>query len=56
VGLISAIGRELKSGGKPDVDESIYKAIVGMVMVTTLITPPLLSWSVNRRAKGVLTP
>jgi Kef-type K+ transport system membrane component KefB len=51
VGLIfAAIGRELRSGGKPVVNESTYTAIVVMVMVTTLITPPLLSWSMNRKS------
>jgi Kef-type K+ transport system membrane component KefB len=57
VGLFfAAIGRELRSGGNAVVNEATYTAIVGMVMVTTLIPPPLLSWSMNRRAKGVLTP
>src|SRR5690349_18141838 len=55
VGLFfAAIGRELRSGGKAVVNEATYT--VGMVMVTTLITPPLLSWSMNSRAKRVLTP
>lgn len=50
VGLIfAAIGRELKSGGHSVVSDSIYTAIVVMVMATTLITPPLLGWSMSRK-------
>jgi Kef-type K+ transport system membrane component KefB len=49
VGLIfAAIGQELVSDGKPVIDASVYTAIVVMVMVTTLITPPLLGWSLRR--------
>jgi Kef-type K+ transport system membrane component KefB len=50
VGLIfAAIGQGLRDAGKPVIDPSVYAAIVVMVMVTTLITPPLLSWSLRRR-------
>ena len=50
VGLIfAAMGRQMSSGGHPVVNESTYTAIVVMVMVTTLITPPLLGWSMNRK-------
>lgn len=50
VGLIfAAIGRGLTSGGHSVVSDSIYTAIVVMVMVTTLMTPPLLSWSMGRK-------
>lgn len=53
VGLIfAAMGRELKSGGQPVVNDSIYTAIVVMVMITTLITPPLLGWSMSRGSKS----
>jgi len=49
VGLIfAAIGRELKVNGHPVVSPSINTAIVVMVIVTTLITPPLLGWSMSR--------
>lgn len=37
-----------KAGAKI-VDESMYSAIVVMVMLTTLITPPVLKWSMNRK-------
>jgi Kef-type K+ transport system membrane component KefB len=50
VGLIfAAIGRQLTDAGHPVVDTSLYTAIVVMVMVTTLITPPLLNWSMTRK-------
>jgi Kef-type K+ transport system membrane component KefB len=49
VGLIfAAIGQTLVSGGRPVIDAAVYSAIVVMVMVTTLVTPPLLTWSMRR--------
>lgn len=49
VGLIfAAIGQSLVSNGEPVIAPSVYSAIVVMVMVTTLVTPPLLSWSLRR--------
>ncbi|MGC8594318.1 MAG: cation:proton antiporter [Candidatus Kryptoniota bacterium] len=50
VGLIFAgIGRSLGV-----VDDSIFSAIVIMVMVTTFITPPLLKFSISRSEKRAL--
>ena len=50
VGLIFAsVGMGLKMGGKPVISPPIYSAIVIMVLVTTMITPPLLKWSMNRK-------
>lgn len=52
VGLIFAsIGQSLKIGGRPVVDGSVFSAIVAMVIVTTMITPPALKWSFGRRRK-----
>jgi Kef-type K+ transport system membrane component KefB len=52
VGLIFAsIGLGLKVGEERLVDDAIYSAIVIMVIVTTLCTPPALKWSLARRAK-----
>jgi len=49
VGLIFADqGRKLMSNGKPVIDDATFSAIVMMVMVTTLLTPPVLKWSLNR--------
>lgn len=49
VGLIfAAIGSGLVLNGEPVVSEALYAAIVVMVMVTTIITPPGLKWSLTR--------
>ena len=57
VGLIfAAIGRQLQVGGQSVVDEGIYSALILMVMATTLITPPLLKWSLGRRERSHPAP
>ncbi len=49
VGLIfAAIGLQLKIGSARIVDNNTYSALVVMVIVTTLVTPPLLKWSLSR--------
>lgn len=50
VGLIFAgVGRELRTpDGIAVIDEATFSAIVVMVMITTMITPPLLKWSLGR--------
>jgi Kef-type K+ transport system membrane component KefB len=51
VGLIFAgIGLSLMIDGKRILDEAVFSAILIMVMVTTLLTPPLLKWSFSRVA------
>jgi Kef-type K+ transport system membrane component KefB len=48
VGLIFAsIGK-----GLGVVSDAIYAAVVVMVMVTTLMTPPALKWSLQRRPRA----
>jgi Kef-type K+ transport system membrane component KefB len=50
VGLIFAnIGQSLTLGGKPVIDGAVFSAVVAMVIVTTMITPPALKWSFARR-------
>ena len=50
VGLIFAnMGLTLTVAGKPMLDRNVFSAIVIMVIVTTLITPPALKWSFERR-------
>jgi Kef-type K+ transport system membrane component KefB len=50
VGLIFAnMGLGLTVAGERIVDERVFAAIVVMVMVTTLVTPPALRWSLSRR-------
>lgn len=50
VGLIFAnIGLNLVVRGERIIDAATYSAVVIMVVFTTLITPPALKWSLNRR-------
>lgn len=50
VGLIfAAIGARLILEGRPVVDPGTYAAAVFMVVGTTMLTPPLLLWSIKRR-------
>ncbi|MCA9086628.1 MAG: cation:proton antiporter [Planctomycetaceae bacterium] len=50
VGLIfAAIGLQLKIGADRIIDEHTYSALVVMVIVTTMVTPPLLKWGLQRR-------
>lgn len=51
VGLIFAsIGSQLSVKGERVVNEHVFSAVVVMVIVTTMVTPPVLKWSLNRRA------
>jgi len=53
VGLIFAgIGAKLAIGNEPVVSTGTYSAVVIMVIVTTLVTPPLLKISLLRGDKG----
>ena len=50
VGLIFAnIGLSLQLDGRPLLAPATYSAIVIVVIVTTLVTPPALRWSLGRR-------
>ncbi len=52
VGLIFAgVGLGLRVGGEPVIGQATFSAIVVMVMVTTLLTPPALSWACARAAR-----
>ncbi|MBI2466331.1 MAG: cation:proton antiporter [Candidatus Rokubacteria bacterium] len=53
VGLIFAgIGATLTLGGGPILSQGVFSAVVLMVVVTTLVTPPGLRWAFRRRARG----
>ena len=53
VGLIFAnIGLGLSLAGQPIVDQGIFSAVVIMVIVTTMTTPPLLKWSLSRASRS----
>jgi Kef-type K+ transport system membrane component KefB len=60
VGLIFAgIGASLILDGQPVITSSTYSAVVIMVIVTTLVTPPVLKYSLlrgDKRHKPVLPP
>ena len=50
VGLVFAnVGLALTVAGQPIVNEVCFAAVMVMVVVTTLVTPPALKWSLNRR-------
>ena len=49
VGLIFAgIGAKLMLDGSPVIDESLYASVIVMVLLTTLITPPALTYLLKR--------
>lgn len=49
VGLIfAAIGSKMVCNGEPVISQSTFSAIVIMVVITTMITPPILKWSLGR--------
>jgi Kef-type K+ transport system membrane component KefB len=49
VGLIFAsVGAGLMLDGAPVIGPSTFSAVVLMVIVTTLVTPPALKWSLER--------
>jgi Kef-type K+ transport system membrane component KefB len=50
VGLIFAsVGSGLTLNGAPVIGPSTFAAIVTMVVITTVVTPPMLKWSLTRR-------
>lgn len=51
VGLIFANeGRKLVANGEAVINTGTYSAVVVMVMLTTMVTPPLLKWSLSQRS------
>jgi Kef-type K+ transport system membrane component KefB len=52
VGLIFAnIGLGLTVAGQRVIDEGVFSAVVIMVIVTTMATPPALKWSLARATR-----
>ena len=52
VGLIFAnIGLGLVLAGERIIDEATFSAVVIMVIVTTMATPPALKWSLSRHTR-----
>ena len=57
VGLIFAgIGLTLSVGGERIIDEGVFSAVVIMVIVTTMATPPALKWSLTRGGRRPTRP
>ncbi|MDP3768277.1 MAG: cation:proton antiporter [Dehalococcoidia bacterium] len=53
VGLIFAnIGIALVVQGERIIDQATFSAVVVMVIVTTMVTPPALKWSMGRKRDG----
>lgn len=53
VGLIFAnLGMTLTVAGRPVVSQTVFSAIVVMVVVTTVVTPPSLRWAFQRARLG----
>jgi len=53
VGLIFAsIGAALVLGGERIIDATTYSAVIIMVLLTTIVTPPLLKWSLASRKRS----
>jgi Kef-type K+ transport system membrane component KefB len=56
--VFAALGSALRSAQAPLLDERGYTAIVTVVILTTLVTPPALKWSMGARSgsHGVTRP
>jgi len=52
--VFASLGSTLAIGNVPLLDERGYAALVAVVIVTTLATPPALKWSLRRRPPGRL--
>jgi Kef-type K+ transport system membrane component KefB len=53
--VFAALGSTLRVGTGPLLDERGYAALVTVVILTTLATPPALKWSLTRRGGGRTT-
>jgi Kef-type K+ transport system membrane component KefB len=47
--VFAALGTSLRIAGAPLLDERGYTALVAVVILTTLVTPPALKWSLRSR-------
>ena len=52
--VFAALGGALQVGQGPLLDERGYTALVAVVILTTLITPPTLKWSMKGHFRGTL--
>ena len=49
--IFANMGLTLTVGGRPVVDQSVFSAVVVMVIATTMITPPAIKWSFERSSR-----
>ena len=56
--VFAALGSTIRLGQTPLLDERGYTALVTVVILTTLVTPPALKWSLGTRpgSRGVTKP
>ena len=56
--VFAALGLTIRIGQVPILDQRGYAALVTVVILTTLVTPPALKWSLSQRtgARGVTKP
>ena len=54
--VFAALGSTLRIGSAPLLDERGYTAIVTVVILTTLATPPMLNWSMKERGRSNVFP
>jgi Kef-type K+ transport system membrane component KefB len=50
--VFAALGSALQFGQVPLLDERGYTAVVTVVILTTLLTPPALKWSIETRSRS----
>ena len=50
--VFAALGSAYRVGGRPLLDQHGYTAIVTVVILTTLVTPPALKWSFGQRKRA----
>jgi Kef-type K+ transport system membrane component KefB len=48
--VFAALGNVIRRGQLPLLDDRGYTALVTVVVLTTLLTPPALKWSIGRRS------
>ena len=53
--VFAALGRTMVAGSTPLLDERGYAALVAVVILTTIATPPALKWSLVRRSPDRVT-
>ena len=54
--VFAALGRTLVAGSVPLLDQRAYAALVAVVILTTLATPPALKWSLSRHGARATRP